>query len=93
MMYIHYCPVCHKIHMLNGHKHFCPRCEEPLAELKIKYMTYVSMGSKERAELEARCAEPEELEKIKTTYRMAKYSKWYKDMHAAPGIQASESAD
>ncbi|NLL79565.1 MAG: hypothetical protein GX234_07220 [Clostridiales bacterium] len=80
MMYIHYCPACHKIHMLNGHKQFCPRCEGQLAELKVDYMTYTAMDASERAELAQHCSHPEELGKISTTYRMIKYSKWYKEM-------------
>ncbi|MBO5292543.1 MAG: hypothetical protein J6B10_05100 [Lachnospiraceae bacterium] len=93
MMYIHYCPSCHKIHMLNGHKQYCPRCEKNLVELKIDYMTYTEMDAKERAELEANCAIPEELDKIKTTYRMVKYSKWYKEMQQEQAKAQEESTD
>ena len=38
MMYIHYCKNCNRIYMLNGHKLICPRCTEPLAELRISYL-------------------------------------------------------
>ena len=78
MMYIHYCQTCNKIHMLNGHKQRCPRCEEQLVELKVDYLDYTNMDTGERELLEARCAIPAELEQIKTTYRMVKYSKWYR---------------
>lgn len=91
MMYIHYCPACHKIHMLNGHKQFCPRCEGKLTELKIDYLTYTDMDAEQRAALEKRCAIPEELEKIKTTYRMLKYSKWYKEMQQAKDPDSKEN--
>lgn len=91
MMYIHYCPACPKIHMLNGHKQKCPRCEGNLVELKIDYITYTNMDINERALLEEKCAIPQELEKLKTTYRMFKYSKWYKEMQQTQDENASES--
>lgn len=78
MMYIHYCAACNRIHMLNGHKQHCPRCEQQLAELKIDYLTYASYDDEKRSELLLACAKPEQLEQLKTTYRMYKYSKWYK---------------
>lgn len=80
MMYIHYCAACGRIHMLNGHKQHCPRCEGALAELKIDYTTYVSYDDNKREALLTECADPERLAKIKTTYRMYKYSKWYKEL-------------
>ena len=48
MMYIHYCQACHRIHILNGHKSFCPTCERRLSELKISYMEYIELGPEER---------------------------------------------
>lgn len=92
MMYIHYCPACLKIHMLNGHKQKCPRCEGKLVELNIDYMTYTSMDVNERALLEEKCAIPQELEEIKTTYRMFKYSKWYKAMQQSQNESVSKKA-
>lgn len=91
MMYIHYCPVCPKIHMLNGHKQQCPRCEEKLVELKIDYIAYTNLDAHERALLEEKCADPQELEKIKTTYRMFKYSKWYKELQQAQNEDVAKS--
>lgn len=81
MMYIHYCKTCNYIHMLNGHKTECPRCENKLTELKTTYFDYVDMGGKEREILLSQCADPEQLKEISTVYRMMKYSKRYKAMH------------
>lgn len=80
MMYMHYCKRCHRIFMLNGHKQSCPSCHEPITELKIPYMEYVSMNLQERAEFREKCADEAELKKLSTTYRMYKYSKWYKEL-------------
>lgn len=79
MMYIHYCAVCRRIHMLNGHKQNCPRCAGHLAELKMDYITYASLDDQKRVAFLAECANPERLATLKTTYRMYKYSKWFKE--------------
>lgn len=54
MMYIHYCPSCERIHMLNGHKSLCPTCEQRLTELRISYMEYIELDAEERRKLHAR---------------------------------------
>ncbi|MCM1297567.1 MAG: hypothetical protein NC311_18675, partial [Muribaculaceae bacterium] len=54
-----------------------------IAELKITYMDYVSMNQEARDEFRKRCADEEQLQKLSTTYRMYKYSKWYKELHTA----------
>lgn len=51
MMYIHYCPLCRRIHMLNGHKTLCPSCSSKLTELNISYMDYISLDQEERNQL------------------------------------------
>lgn len=79
MMYIHYCQQCNRIHMLNGHKVFCPRCNSELAELRIPYLDYVNLDKPARQALTNRCSDPRQLQHLKTTYRMFKYSKWYHD--------------
>ena len=78
MMYMHYCSGCQFIHMLNGHKIFCPRCGFKLTELRITYMDYVNLSGEDRKKLAVRCANPAELTKLGTTYQMFKYSKWYR---------------
>lgn len=79
-MYMHYCKGCHRVHILNGHKQFCPRCQGMITELKISYIDYVSMDKLARASFQERCANEEQLKKLETTYRMYKYSKWYKEL-------------
>lgn len=81
-MYMHYCKRCHRVYMLNGHKQSCPKCRESIAELKITYMDYVTMDSAEREHFSTCCADEEQLQKLSTTYRMYKYSKWYKELQA-----------
>lgn len=48
MMYIHYCPACARIHILNGHKSVCPTCDHKLTELRISYLDYIEMDREER---------------------------------------------
>lgn len=60
-MYIHYCKYCQRIHILNGHKYYCPRCRGHLAELKISYMKYVSLDRSQRNELRVRLSDPAQL--------------------------------
>lgn len=66
--------------MLNGHKMSCPRCEAPLTELQITYLDYTNMSRDERTAFTARLRDPERLSRLSTTYRMYKYSKWYKEL-------------
>ena len=80
MMYMHYCKCCNRIHMLNGHKRSCPSCNESITELKIPYMEYVAMDREQRRLLLARLADDTQLQDLSTTYRMYKYSKWYKEL-------------
>ncbi len=81
MMYMHYCKRCHRVYMLNGHKQNCPKCRENITELKISYMDYVAMDMESREQLCLCCADEDQLRKLGTTYRMYKYSKWYKELH------------
>lgn len=83
MMYIHYCKQCERIHMLNGHKMFCPKCEHALAELKMSYIDYMQMGHLERTQLLSECHDERRLSQLTTHYRMYKYSKWYKQLQKA----------
>lgn len=79
-MYMHYCKRCHRVHMLNGHKQFCPCCKSVITELRLSYLDYVSMDKLARESFQERCADEEQLKKLGTTYRMYKYSKWYKEL-------------
>ena len=82
MMYMHYCKQCHRVFMLNGHKMICPKCTDPLTELRISYLEYVGMDMQEREAYKSACADENQLRKLKTTYRMYKYSKWYRELQA-----------
>ena len=79
-MYMHYCKRCQRVHMLNGHKQFCPRCQGTITELKLSYLDYASMDESQRVSFTVCCADDEQLRKLSTTYRMYKYSKWYKEL-------------
>lgn len=82
MMYIHYCKRCHRIYMLNGHKLICPRCTDPIVELRISYLDYVDLNLEQRAAFLEACRDDNQLNKLKTNYRMYKYSKWYKKLQS-----------
>ncbi|MDD3368804.1 MAG: hypothetical protein PHP50_07985 [Lachnospiraceae bacterium] len=92
MMYIHYCKRCHRIHMLNGHKMNCPRCEERLTELKLSYLDYVNMSLPERDQLVHACEDDSRLKSLSTTYRMYKYSKWYRKLKESERLAVEQSA-
>lgn len=96
MMYMHYCNRCHRVHMLNGHKQFCPKCQGTITELKLSYMDYVSMNEDQRTSFCTCCADAEQLKRLSTTYRMYKYSKWYKELQrqlAQPAIHSYTTAE
>ena len=82
MMYMHYCKPCHRIFMLNGHRLICPKCTNPLTELQISYLDYVDMDIAERETFKNACADENQLCKLKSSYRMYKYSKSYKELQA-----------
>ena len=86
MMYMHYCKRCQRVHMLNGHKQFCPKCQGLISELKISFLDYVSMDETQRVSFSTCCADDEQLKRLSTTYRMYKYSKWYKELQLAPTV-------
>ena len=80
MMYMHYCKRCHRVYMLNGHKQHCPKCHEAITELKLSYMDYVAMDLDARKQFNNCCSDETKLSELSTTYRMYKYSKWYKEL-------------
>lgn len=82
MMYMHYCKSCQRVYMLNGHKQRCPKCHKGIQELKISYMDYVTMNQEARQQFCSSCADDEQLQMLSTTYRMYKYSKWYKELQS-----------
>ena len=84
MMYIHFCKNCSRFHMLNGHKQICPACLGPLSEMRMPYMDYVNMSASQRETLADECRNEDTMKKLSTTYRMYKYSKWYRNQLANP---------
>ncbi|MCI9204774.1 MAG: hypothetical protein HFI98_09465 [Lachnospiraceae bacterium] len=60
----------------------CPKCTDPLTELQISYLDYVELDMSEREAFKNACADDAQLGRLKTTYRMYKYSKWYKELQA-----------
>lgn len=77
MMYIHYCRHCQRIHILNGHKNYCPRCCGHLAELKISYLKYVNLSKEDRQQLRRRLGDPKELAALTASpYKTYSYAKW-----------------
>lgn len=79
MMYIHYCKNCSRFHILNGHKQVCPACDESLTEMQITYLEFVDLSNHERELLLELCQDENLLKELSTTYRMYKYSKWYRN--------------
>lgn len=90
MMYMHYCKRCCRIHMLNGHKAQCPKCSESLTELKLSYLTFSSLDLNEREALRLMCQDEVQLKELSTTYRMFKYSKWYKQQQQEASSKSEE---
>lgn len=77
MMYIHYCRHCKRIHMLNGHKKYCPACRGHLNELKISYLKYVNLAPADRRAFRDRLGDPAELAACTADVRRAyDYAKW-----------------
>ncbi len=89
MMYVHFCKNCSRFYMLNGHKMTCPACDNPLSEMRMPYMDYVNMSAEEREELAKQCHDEDTLKNLSTTYRMYKYSKWYRQKIANPSESVS----
>lgn len=82
MMYIHFCRHCRHLHILNGHKMFCPRCNTKLAELQMPYLDFVALSAMERSLLIELCSSEDSLKELSTSYRMYKYSKWYRRLNS-----------
>ena len=80
MMYLHFCKTCNRIHMLNGHKMSCPKCNNSLKELQMSYLEYITLSQAERIHFIELCNDESSLNEISTTYRMYKYSKWYRNL-------------
>ena len=73
MLYLHYCPVCTRIHILSGHRISCPACGNDIAELKVPYTTFTTWDSEERTRFLVRCRDSVSLSKLSTVYTPHKY--------------------
>ena len=60
----------------------CPKCTDPLTELQISYLDYVDLDMEQRQAFKENCADEEKLRQLKSSYRMYKYSKWYKELQS-----------
>jgi len=59
-------------------------------------MDYVSMNEAQRTSFCSCCADDEQLSRLSTTYRMYKYSKWYKELQrqlAQPTVHSYPAAE
>lgn len=84
MMYLHFCKKCNKIHLLNGHKNFCPRCGDWLIELEMSYMDYIALNRTERQLFLELCNNKRCINELGITYRMHRYCKWYRNLQKEP---------
>ena len=84
MMYIHYCKYCQRIHILNGHKAYCPACSGKLAELGISYLKYVNLSRPERLVLKEKCADEKGLRELAADSRTRRSGKWFQSALPAP---------
>lgn len=90
MMYIHYCKYCRRIHILNGHKAYCPACSGKLQELRISYLKYVNMNKPERIQLREKCANDTGLKELSVKQKGIPSQGWLNA--AAPLLKKPASA-
>ena len=64
MLYLHFCPLCRRIHVLSGHRKQCPACKHPLSELSVSYENYIQYTLPEREILLKKCTNPVTLPKL-----------------------------
>ena len=83
MMYIHYCKHRRRIHILNGHKAYCPACCARLAELNISYLKYVNLSREDRRALKERCADEKGLRELSAEYPPRNKTRWISPAKAA----------
>ncbi len=91
MMYIHYCKYCRRIHILNGHKLYCPACSGKLTELNISYMKYVNLTRQERHALREKCAEEKGLHELAAPYRRRDEGKWFRSFEPDGSCSSTDS--
>ena len=91
MMYIHYCKYCRRIHILNGHKLYCPACSGKLSELDISYMKYVNLTREERRALKEKCADERLLRELSAEYPRRGRARWFQPAEPVRPAGATDS--
>ena len=91
MMYIHYCKYCRRIHILNGHKLYCPACSGKLSELDISYMKYVNLTREERHALKEKCADEKCLRELSAEYPRRSGTRWFQTSETARPASATDN--
>lgn len=68
MLYLHFCSLCNRIHILSGHRTQCPACDNELAELSVPYEKYIKYNPDERKTLLIQCTDSHALNNLRTAY-------------------------
>ena len=58
MLYLHFCFRCNRLHLLSGHRTYCPACDTVLQELSVSYEQYIQMSASQRLYLLNQCSKP-----------------------------------
>ncbi len=51
MLYLYFCPICSRIHILSGRKMHCPACDTSLTSLSVTFSQYAEYSKTERTHL------------------------------------------
>ena len=65
MLYLHFCSACTRIHVLSGHRLYCPACDGKVCELSLSYNSYIKLSRNERDALVNQCSKPELLQQMR----------------------------
>ncbi len=68
MLYLHFCSLCNRIHILSGHRRQCPACDNELVELSVPYEKYIKYTPNERKALLLQCTDSHSLIDLRTEY-------------------------
>ncbi len=63
MLYLHFCFHCNRLHLLSGHRTYCPACDTVLQELSVSYEQYIRMNALQRKNLLQQCSDSYQLNK------------------------------
>ena len=68
MLYLHFCLNCNRIHLLSGHRIYCPACDKKLQELSVAYENYINMDTIQRTNLLSQCKNAHTLDSLRSSY-------------------------